>query len=177
MNIVLGVTGSIAAYKAVDLVSQLKKQDHEVFVVMTSNATAFITPLTLQVLSKNIVHLDTVTEPDVRKVNHIKLTFLADIFVIAPASANIIGKIANGIADDLLSTIAMAMPPKTKKIIAPAMNTRMYENPIQQKNLQTLKEVLHYTEIPPKNALLACGEKGRGALASIEDILEKIKES
>ncbi|MDR0614756.1 MAG: phosphopantothenoylcysteine decarboxylase [Lactobacillales bacterium] len=177
MNIVLGVTGSIAAYKAADLVSHLKKQSHEVFVVMTSNATAFITPLTMQVLSKNIVHLDTVAKPDVRKINHIELALLADVFVIAPASANIIGKIANGIADDLLSTIAMALPQKTKKIIAPAMNTRMYENPLQQKNLQVLKEVLHYTEVPPKNALLACGEKGRGALASIKDILEKIKES
>ncbi|MDR1521828.1 MAG: phosphopantothenoylcysteine decarboxylase [Streptococcaceae bacterium] len=177
MNIVLGITGSIAAYKAADLVRHLKREDYEVFVVMTKNATTFITPLTLQVLSKNIVHLDTTVEPDVRKINHIELALLADLFVIAPASANIIGKIASGIADDLLSTIAMAMPKKTKKIIAPAMNTRMYENPIQQKNLQTLKKILHYTEVPPKNALLACGEKGCGVLASINDILEKIKEN
>jgi len=174
MNIVLGVTGSIAAYKAADLTSRLKKQNHEIFVVMTRSATEFITPLTLQVLSKNLVHLDLMAEPDTRKVNHIELALLADIFLIAPATANVVGKIASGIADDLLSTIALALPQKTKKIIAPAMNTRMYENPIQQKNLHILKEMLNYQEAEPRKAELACGESGVGALASIESILEML---
>jgi phosphopantothenoylcysteine decarboxylase len=174
MNIVIGVTGSISAYKAADITSQLKKLGHEVYVVMTKSATEFITPLTLQVLSKNVVHLDVIAEPDVRKVNHIELALLADVFVLAPATANIAGKIANGIADDLLSTIAMALPKGTKRMIAPAMNTRMYDNPIHQRNLAILKNELGYIEIEPKTAMLACGDVGRGALADVADIVGAI---
>jgi len=174
MKIVLGVTGSISAYKAADITSRLKKLGHEVYVVMTKSATEFITPLTLQVLSQNIVHLDVIAEPDVRKVNPAELAKVADLFVVAPATANIAGKIANGIADDLLSTIAMALPKETPRMIAPAMNTRMYENPIHQKNLKILKDELGYIEIEPKEAMLACGDVGKGALADVDKIIDTI---
>ncbi|MDR0922549.1 MAG: phosphopantothenoylcysteine decarboxylase [Lactobacillales bacterium] len=171
-TILLGVTGSISAYKAADIANRLTKQDYNVEVIMTKSATEFITPLTLQVLSKNVVHTDVMAEPDVKKVNHIELAKQADLFLVAPASANIIGKLANGIADDLLSTIALALPEDTPKLIAPAMNTQMYANPIFQRNLATLLE-LDYEEIEPRIALLACGDLGKGALADI-DLIVKI---
>jgi phosphopantothenoylcysteine decarboxylase len=108
-------------------------------------------------------------------INHIELAKAADLFVIAPASANIIGKLANGIADDLLSTVALAIHPETPKLIAPAMNTYMYQNPIMQRNLQTLKDLAGYEEISPREALLACGDFGRGALATVEDVVAAIQ--
>ncbi len=106
-------------------------------------------------------------------INHIALAKAADLFLVAPASANTVGKLANGIADDLLSTVALALLPETPKIIAPAMNTYMYQNPIVQRNLTTLKEV-GYQEIEPREALLACGDYGRGALADITDIIHAV---
>ena len=172
-TIVLGVSGSISAYKAADLISALTKLDYTVEVVMSENATKFITPLTLQSLSKRPVHLDVMNEPNFAVINHIDLAKRADLFIIAPATANIIGKVANGIADDMLSTVAIAFKPEVPKLIAPAMNTYMYQNPITQKNLATLKSN-GYQEILPREALLACGDYGRGALATIPEITAEI---
>ena len=172
-TIILGVSGSIAAYKAADLTSRLVKAGHDVHVVMTENASEFITPLTLQSLSKRLVHIDVMTEPQADKINHIELAKQADLFVVAPASANIIGKLANGLADDLLTTVALALESQVPKLIAPAMNTQMYLNPAVQKNLATLKEY-GYAEIQPREALLACGDYGPGALATVETIIQSI---
>ncbi|OJG44006.1 phosphopantothenoylcysteine decarboxylase [Enterococcus hermanniensis] len=146
---------------------------YQLDVIMTKSSTEFITPLTIQSLSHRRVHLDVMAEPDAALINHIALAKEADLFLVAPASANTIGKLANGIADDLLSTVALALLPETPKFIAPAMNTYMYQNPIVQKNLTTLKEV-GYQEIEPREALLACGDYGRGALANVSEIVHLI---
>ncbi|OTP10089.1 phosphopantothenoylcysteine decarboxylase [Enterococcus sp. 10A9_DIV0425] len=172
-KILLGVSGSISAYKSADITSQLVKSGYQVDVIMTKSSTQFITPLTLQSLSKRAVHTDVMQESNPAVINHIELAKQADLFLIAPATANVIGKLANGIADDLLSTFAMALLPKTPKLIAPAMNTNMYHHPINQKNLATLKEI-GYQEIEPKEALLACGDYGKGALADIPTIIEQV---
>lgn len=172
-NILLGVSGSISAYKAADLTSQLVKLGHNVDVIMTKNSTKFITPLTFQSLSKNLVHVDVMKELAPDKINHIELAKQADLFLVAPASANILAKLATGIADDMLSTVALAIQPDIPKFIAPAMNTYMYQNPATQRNLSTLRD-FGYHEIEPREALLACGDFGRGALATIDDILTAI---
>lgn len=169
-TILLGVSGSISAYKAADLANQFVKSGYDVHVLMTTNSTRFITPLTLQALSKNFVHTDTMAEPTPNKINHIELAKQADLFLVAPASANTLAKLAHGLADDLLSTVALALPPSVPKLIAPAMNTVMYQHPLTQKNLTTLQEI-GYHEIDPRESLLACGDFGKGALASIEEIL------
>lgn len=168
-HILLGVAGSISAYKAADLTNQLVKLGFTVDVLMTKSATKFITPLTLQSLSKRPVHLDVMEENDYTVINHIELAKKADLFLVAPATANILGKLANGIADDMISTVALALKTDVPKLIAPAMNTYMYQNPITQRNLKILKEV-GYEEIEPREALLACGDYGRGALATIEEL-------
>lgn len=173
-NILLGISGSISAYKVADLTSQLVKLGHNVEVVMTQNSTKFITPLTLQSLSKNPVHVDVMAELAPEKINHIELAKQTDLFLIAPASANILAKLATGIADDMLSTVALAIHPEVPKFIAPAMNTYMYQNPITQRNIATLNEV-GYQEIQPREALLACGDFGRGALATVGDIINTIE--
>lgn len=172
-TVLLAVTGSISAYKAADIVSHLVKLGYTVEVLMSESAQSFITPLTLQVLSRNLVHLDTMAEPAVDKVNHIELAKKADLFLVAPASANIIGKFANGIADDLISTVALALPDSTPKILAPAMNTQMYANRIFQRNLNVLKE-FDWEEIEPRVALLACQDLGKGALAQVDLIIETV---
>ena len=172
-SILLGISGSISAYKSADLTNQLVKSGYDVEVIMTKNSTKFITPLTLQSLSKNPVHIDVMEEIYADKINHIELAKKADLFLIAPASANILAKLAHGISDDILSTVALALHPNVPKFIAPAMNTQMYQNPITQRNIHLLKEV-GYTEIEPRKSLLACGDFGRGALANIETILERI---
>ena len=170
MYIVLGVTGSISAYKAADIANRLHKDGHEVHVVMTEGAQEFITPLTLQTLSKNKVHADEFEEYDPTIVKHIDLAGNADVVLIAPATANIIGKIACGIADDLLTAVTMAAANQAQVIIAPAMNTNMYENPIVQENIEKLKG-LGYKLIEPKDSHLACGTTGKGALADVDDII------
>ncbi|KXT87464.1 phosphopantothenoylcysteine decarboxylase [Streptococcus oralis] len=175
-RITLGVTGSIAAYKAADLVSQLKKQGHEVTVLMTPSATQFIQPLTLQVLSQNKVHLDVMQEPYPDQVNHIELGKRTDLFIVAPATANTIAKLAHGFADNMVTSTALALPNHVKKLVAPAMNTKMYEHPATQANLHTLKNY-GYHVISPRESLLACGDHGRGALADLETILQNIKET
>lgn len=172
-KILLGVTGSISAYKSADLTSQFVKLGAQVDVIMSKSSTHFITPLTLQSLSKRVVHTDVMQESNPQVINHIELAKQADLFLIAPATANIIGKLANGIADDLLSTVAMALPVGTPKLIAPAMNTNMYQNPITQRNLETLRSV-GYQEIEPRESLLACGDFGKGALADIQTIIEQV---
>lgn len=173
-NILLGVSGSISAYKAADLINHFNKLSFNVNVVMTKNSTEFITPLTLQTLSKNIVHVNVMEEHSPKEIHHIDLAKQADLFLIAPATANIIAKLSNGIADDMLSTMALALKKNLPKMIAPAMNTTMYESPITQKNLVKLKQ-LGYIEIIPRKSLLACGDFGRGALATTESIVEQVK--
>ena len=175
-NILLAVTGSISAYKAADLTSQLTKLGHQVKVLMTPAATAFITPLTLQVLSKQAVLVEIMTEDNPKQIQHIDLGKEADLFLVAPASANTIAKLAHGFADNIVTSTALALPSEVKKFLAPAMNTKMLDHPATQNNLETLKSY-GYQIIPPREALLACGDQGSGALASIETILTIIQES
>lgn len=170
-NIVLGVTGGIAAYKAVEVVSRLKKAGASVHVIMTEGATKFVTPLTFRELSANPVAVHMWEEPKTWNVEHIALATLADIFLIAPATANIIGKIANGIADDMLSTTVMAT--KAPVVIAPAMNTNMYLNAITQQNITKLAS-LGYRFIEPATGMLACGVEGPGRLAEPSTIVEYV---
>ena len=174
-NMTIAITGSIAAYKTADLVSSLKKQGHSVTVLMTQAATAFIQPLTFQVLSQNIVHLDVMQEPYPDKVNHIELGKETDLFILAPATANTIAKVAYGFADNMVTSTALALPHYVPKLVAPAMNTKMYDHPATQANLKTI-ENYGYTIISPRNSLLACGDTGRGALADLDTILQQIKE-
>ena len=170
-NIVLGVTGGIAVYKAVDIVSRLKKLGANINVIMTNSSTKFVTPLTFQSMSQNHVTVDMFEEPKQWEIEHISLASKADIFLIAPATANIIGKVANGIADDMLSTTIMAT--KARVIFAPAMNTNMYENPIFKQNVEKLKS-LGYEFISPASGRLACGDYGEGKLADTVDIVEYV---
>ena len=175
-NILLAVTGSISAYKAADLTNQLTKLGHQVKILMTPAATAFISPLTLQVLSKQAVLVEVMTEDDPKQIQHIDLGKEADLFLVAPASANTIAKLAHGFADNIVTSTALALPSEVKKFLAPAMNTKMLDHPATQNNLETLKSY-GYQIIPPREALLACGDQGSGALASIETILTTIQES
>lgn len=172
-NIVLGVTGSIAAYKAAEIVGQLKKEGYEVDVIMTKNACNFITPLTLQTLSKNKVLTDMFETPSPYEVEHISLASKADLILVAPATANIIGKVANGIADDMLSTTIMAS--KALVVFACAMNSNMYENRIVQSNIEKLKGY-GYKFLEPEEGLLACGVSGKGKLANTEKIVRFIND-
>ena len=172
LNIVIGITGGIAAYKACGIVSYLKKEGANVDVIMTKNACEFITPLTFETLSGNKVVTDMFERPDYIDVKHISLAKKADLFLIVPATANIIGKVANGIADDMLSTTIMAT--KAKVIFAPAMNNNMYENPIVQNNIEKLKEY-GYKFIDPSVGHLACGYEAKGKLPDNENIIEFVK--
>ncbi len=170
-NIVLGVTGGIAAYKAVDVVSRLKKLGANVYVIMTQNSTQFVTPLTFQSMSQNYVVTDMFEDPKTWDVEHIALAKRADLFLIAPASANVIGKIAHGIADDMLTTTVMAT--EAPVYLAVAMNTKMYENPILQNNLNIIRSY-GYHIIDPAAGRLACGDVGAGKLATPEDIVQAV---
>ena len=175
-NILLAVTGSISAYKAADITSQLTKLGHQVKVLMTPAATAFITPLTLQVLSKQAVLVEVMTEEDPKQIQHIDLGKEADLFLVAPASANTIAKLAHGFADNIVTSTALALPSEVKKFLAPAMNTKMLDHPATQNNLETLKSY-GYQIIPLREALLACGDQGAGALATVDTIVQTIKEN
>ena len=170
-TVVIGVSGGIAVYKACDIVSRLKKLNANVHVIMTNNATEFVTPLTFQSLSQNYVVNDMFEEPKTWDVEHISLAKKADVFLIAPATANVIGKIANGICDDMLTTTVMATTGKV--LIAPAMNTHMYRNPILQRNITILKE-LGYNFVNPESGRLACGDVGEGKLAQPEVIVNEV---
>jgi phosphopantothenoylcysteine decarboxylase/phosphopantothenate--cysteine ligase len=170
-NLVLGVSGGIAVYKALEIVSLLVKKEVNVNVIMTESATKFVTPLSFQSLSQNMVTCDMFAEPKAWEIQHISLAEKADLFLVAPATANIIGKVANGIADDMLSTTIMAT--KAKVIFAPAMNTNMYTNPIVQENIKKLKS-LGYEFIDPAEGRLACGTSGKGKLEKPEIIVDKV---
>ena len=171
-TIVLGVAGGIACYKAVELVRLLVKADYRVQVVMTHGAMQFVTPLTFQTLSGNPVASETFNLTQESEIGHIRLADSADLFVIAPATANIIGKIANGIADDLLTTVVMAT--QAPVLIAPAMNIHMFENPILQENLRKLGRV-GYHILEPAAGFLACGYEGRGRLPEAGTIADEIE--
>jgi len=170
-TVLLGVTGGIAAYKIANLASALVKLHADVNVIMTQNATNFINPITFESLTGNKCIVDTFDRNFKFKVEHIALAELADVFMVAPASANVIGKIANGIADDMLTTTFMAC--KKKKILAPAMNTNMYENPIVQDNIKKLKGY-GMEIIEPATGYLACGTTGAGKLPDEKILLEYI---
>jgi len=171
-NILLCVSGGIAAYKAVQLTSKLTQNGFDVKVMMTGNATKFVSPLSFQAISRNDVYTDTFDEKDPTKIAHIDLADWPDLIVIAPATANIIGKLANGIADDMVSTTLLA----TEKpvFIAPAMNVHMYNHPIVQENIARLKSFGYYF-IEPSEGYLACGYVGKGRLEEPETIVEHIK--
>jgi len=171
MRIVLGVTGGIAVYKAVELLRLLTKAGACVHVVMTRAAQEFVTPLTFQTLSANPVHSELFNLIAEQEIGHISLADRADLFVIAPATANVIGKIAGGIADDLLTTTVMAT--KAPVLIAPAMNVNMYTNPIYRENEEKLRR-LGYLFAPPEKGALACGWEGEGKLAAPETIFEAV---
>jgi phosphopantothenoylcysteine decarboxylase/phosphopantothenate--cysteine ligase len=170
-TIVIGVSGGIAVYKMCDVVSRLKKLNANVHVIMTKSATEFVSPLTFQSLSMNPVVVDMFEKIQKWDIEHISLAKSADLFLVSPATANIIGKIVNGIADDMLSTTVMAT--KAPVIIAPAMNTNMYNNPIVQNNITKLKD-FGYNFIDPEQGRLACGDLGIGKLANVTTIIESI---
>ncbi len=170
-TVLLGVSGSIAAYKTAYLASSLKKLNADVHVLMTENATNFINPITFETLTGNKCLVDTFDRNFEFSVEHVSLAKKADVVMLAPASANVIGKIAHGIADDMLTTTIMAC--RCRKIIAPAMNTNMFENPIVQDNLKTL-ERYGYEIITPATGYLACGDTGAGKMPEPELLLEYI---
>ena len=170
-KIIIGITGSIAAYKIASLVSLLIKRKSEVHIIMTQNACKFITPLTFETLTGNKVHLDTFDLSPDQSIHHINLVKNCDLFLIAPATANIIAKIVHGICDDMLTSTFIAY--NGKKIIAPAMNNIMYENPITQENLKLCSK-FNIKIIEPMSGRLACGSFGKGKLPEPEFLLEEI---
>ena len=171
-NILIGVTGGISAYKVCDIVSALKHKGANVNVIMSKNATKFITALTLETLSKNKVYVEMFDGEYEQEVRHISLARNADLVLVAPCSANVIGKLANGIADDMLTTTLIAT--KAQVIIAPAMNDNMYSNLIVQDNIRKLKK-FGYKFIEPDTGNLACGYIGKGKLAKKEVILNYLE--
>ena len=171
-NIVLGVTGSIAAHKAADITSQLTKNGHSVNVVMTGDAQKFITPLPFKTLSRNPVITNLYDEEEGWKPAHIRLADEADLLLIAPATANVIAKLAHGIADDALTCIALALNPKARILIAPAMNGKMWLHAATQTNVATLKK-RGVEFIGPDEGMLSCGYEGLGRLWPVEKIVER----
>lgn len=171
-RIVVGVTGGIAVFKAAALVSQLTQRGAEVQVIMTQSATQFVTPLTFQTLSRNPVALDTFEEKDPSVVTHIDIADHADLFVIAPATANILAKLAHGLGDDMLSTTLLAT--QAPVMIAPAMNVHMYQNPVVQENMEKLRKLGHIF-IDPGSGQLACGYVGQGRMEEPEKIISAIE--
>ena len=172
-NIVLGVTGGIAAYKSAEIVSRLRHQGANVHVIMTKNATEFVSPLTFQTLSANQVVTDTFSAPEYWNVEHVALAKLADIFVIAPATANILAKMACGIADDMLSTTVLAT--KAVVLAAPAMNTGMWTADATRQNVAALqRRGIHF--IGPESGVLACGDRGAGRMSEPDAIVRRIEE-
>lgn len=172
-KIVIGVSGGIACYKVCSLISLLKKEGAIVKVIMTNNATKFITPLTLETLSKNKVVIDMFSEDNFNYVGHIEYGQNVDLIVVVPATANILGKVANGIADDMLSSTIIA---SSKPVLfIPAMNEHMYLNKIVQNNIKKLKEY-NYLFLEPESGVLACGVKGVGRLPNTKSMFTKINE-
>jgi phosphopantothenoylcysteine synthetase/decarboxylase len=168
-NVILGVTGSIAAYKAADLTSQLTKQNCEVHVVMTADALRFITPVAFKTLSRHPVVTDLYDEDEGWKPTHIQLADAADLLLIAPATANTIAKLAHGLANDALSCIALALNPQARTLIAPAMNGKMWLHPATQQNVALLRS--RGAEcIGPEEGLLSCGYEGLGRLWPVDKV-------
>lgn len=171
-TVLVGVTGGIAAYKALDVVSKLKKQKYDVHVIMTKHACEFVTPLSFEALSGNPVINDMFNEPKAWEIQHISLAKKADLIIVVPATANVIGKVAAGLADDMLTTTLMAAT--CKKVFATAMNVNMYKNEIVQENIQKLKSY-GYEFIDPAEGMLACGDVGVGKLEQTDIIAEKVE--
>ncbi len=174
-NIVLGVTGSIAAYKAADLTSKLAKGGANVNVVMTTDAQKFITPLPFKTLSRNPVITDLYDEEEGWKPTHIRLADEADLLLIAPATANVLAKLAHGMANDALSCIALALNPTSRVLIAPAMNGKMWGHPATRQNVQTLR-ARGVEFIGPEEGMLSCGYEGVGRLWNIDEIAARALE-
>jgi phosphopantothenoylcysteine decarboxylase len=172
-NIVLGVTGSIAAHKAVDIASLLTKDGHNVHIVLTADAQRFITSLPFKTLSRNRVITDLYDEEEGWKPAHIVLADEADLLLIAPATANVIAKMAHGIADDALTCIALALNPNARVAVAPAMNGKMWQHPATQENIATLKS-RGVQIVGPDEGLLSCGYEGVGRLSLPEQIIKAL---
>lgn len=172
-TIVLGITGSIAAYKSADLCSRLTEAGATVYPILTDSACRFIQPLTLQILSKNPALTDLWYESEHNHPNHIQIADSADLLLVAPASANCIALFAQGLAPDLLSTVHLAT--QAPVLLAPAMNGKMYDHPATQENIKVLRD-RNYHFVEPEEGLLACGYVGLGKLAKVETILEKVKD-
>jgi phosphopantothenoylcysteine decarboxylase / phosphopantothenate---cysteine ligase len=173
-NIILGVTASIAIYKACDIVSRLKEQAFSVTVVMTKEAEELIRPIVFQSLSGNKVYSGLFTQPDTWEIEHVSIAEKADLVLIAPATANIIGKVSSGVCDDLLTCVICAT--KAPVVFSPAMNENMYKNKIVQDNIKKLRS-FGYKFIEPKRGRLACGKTGVGCLAEVETIIKAVKQS
>jgi len=174
-NILFGITGGIAAYKSVELINILRKKHYATKIIVTANALKFVTSLTLQTMSKNKIYKDELAIDDYC-LEHIELSKWADIFLIAPLTANTLAKIANGIADNLLTSTVLAMPVAKPLLLAPAMNTNIWNNPATQANLK--KVATYYpkvTIINPRESVLACGDNGYGAMEDIEIITQIIE--
>jgi len=176
-NILIGVCGGISAYKTCELVRLLVKDGFSVKVMMTESGTKFITPLVFQELSRNPVYLGMFELTKQEKIRHISLAQWADLCVLAPLSANSLSKIAQGICDNLLTTVVCALPENTKVILAPAMNECMWKNAIIQGNVKKLKQIKRYLLIPPQRGELACGVYGEGRMPEVIEIYRKIKSS
>jgi phosphopantothenoylcysteine decarboxylase/phosphopantothenoylcysteine decarboxylase/phosphopantothenate--cysteine ligase len=174
MNIVLGISGSIAAYKAADLASQLVKLGHQVHCLMTRSACEFITPLTLQTITRQPVLVSLEDEKQSWKPGHIELADNADLFLVAPATASLIAELAQGLAPDPLTSTYLALPRTTPVLVAPAMNGKMWLHPATQRNVATLRAD-GATFIDPESGDLACGYQGIGRLASVDTILNAIQ--
>ncbi len=172
MNILLCVTGGIAAYKACELVSKARKAGCEVRVVMTANATRFVDPISFQALSGQPVLTDLFRESADSDIEHIAWAQWAEVVVVAPATANSIAKLAIGLADDAVTTMIMAVPAGTPVVLAPAMNTHMWLNPVVQRNLGWLAELGRYTCVDPVSKRLACGDEGPGGMADPGEVLQ-----
>lgn len=179
MRILLGVSGGIAAYKAADLVSLAIKRGHDVRVIMTRNAAHFIGATTFEALSQHPVMVDTfatgASEASVSAIEHIAWAKWVDVACVAPLTANTLAKLACGIADDALTTVFMAVPPGTPRVLAPAMNTAMWDNPVVRRNIRWLDDLGDYTWVQPTEKRLACGDVGVGGLAEVPDILAQIE--
>jgi phosphopantothenoylcysteine decarboxylase/phosphopantothenate--cysteine ligase len=173
-KILIGVTGGIAAYKICSLVTKLLSEGAEVRVMMTDSATKFVTPLTFQSLTNRPVYSDLWQTQDQNHIEHIEVAHWPDVVIVAPATANTIAKISNGIADNFLTTVVLALLPKTPVIIAPAMNTNMWQYTFTQNNIEKLKSLKNYTVLDPRNGILACRDEGAGKIPSNESIIEAI---
>ncbi|MFA5271151.1 MAG: flavoprotein [Candidatus Omnitrophota bacterium] len=174
-NVLVGVCAGIASYKTCELVRFLVKDGFNVKVIMTESSTKFVSPLVFQTLSENPVYLDMFSLAKDERVKHIEITEWTDICVAAPLTANTLSKIANGICDNLLTTVICALPKNKKIIFAPAMNTNMWENPLIQENVGKLKKLKRYIFLNPGKGFLACGAYGEGRMPEPEEIYNKIK--